>query len=50
MKRDIKPDEEAERFKYLFDVKGINAFKFRIGSECRGKDEWEEERKVLLKQ
>ena len=50
MKRDIKPDEEAERFKYLFDVKGINAFKFRIGSECgRGKDEWEGRTESIVK-
>ena len=41
MKRDISPTEEAERFKILQDKKGINAFKYRIGSECgRGKDEW----------
>ena len=50
MKRDIKPHEEAERFKYLFDVKGINAFKFRIGSECgRGKDEWEGRTESIVK-
>jgi len=33
MKRDIKPVEEAIRFKKLFDEKGVNAFKFRVGSE-----------------
>ncbi len=42
MKRDIKPEDEASRFKKIFDEKGVNAFKFRVGSECgRGKDEWE---------
>ena len=42
MKRDITPDDEANRFKKLFDEKGVNAFKFRVGSECgRGVDEWE---------
>ena len=34
MKRDITPDDEANRFKKLFDEKGVNAFKFRVGSEC----------------
>ena len=34
MKRDIKPKDEAERFNKLFNEKGINAFKFRVGSEC----------------
>ena len=28
MKRDITPDDEADRFKKLFDEKGVNAFKF----------------------
>ena len=42
MKRDITPNDEANRFKKLFDEKGVNAFKFRVGSECgRGVDEWE---------
>ena len=41
MKRDISAIDEAERFKKLFQEKGINAFKFRIGAECgRGLDEW----------
>ena len=41
MKRDITPIQEAERFKQLEDVFGINAFKFRLGAECgRGEDEW----------
>ena len=42
MKRDIRAKDEAERFKKLFQEKGIDAFKFRIGAECgRGLDEWE---------
>ena len=42
MKRDITPDDEANRFKKLFDEKGVDAFKFRVGSKCgRGIDEWE---------
>ena len=35
-------DDEANRFNKLFNEKGVNAFKFRVGSECgRGVDEWE---------
>ena len=42
MKRDITPQEEAQRLCHLRDTFGFNAFKFRIGSECgKGKDEWE---------
>ena len=42
MKRDITPEDEAERFNKLYNEKGVNAFKFRVGSECgRGVDEWE---------
>ena len=42
MKRDIKPIDEVNRFKKLYNEKGVDAFKYRIGSECgRGKDEWE---------
>jgi len=41
MKRDITPQDEAKRFMKLQDELGINAFKFRVGSECgRGEDEW----------
>ena len=50
MKRDIKPFDEAERFKKLFNNKGINAFKFRVGSECgRGKDEWDGRTEEIVK-
>lgn len=41
MKRDITPRGEAERLRRLREEKGLDAFKFRIGSEVgRDKDEW----------
>ena len=41
MKRDITPDDEAERFRRLRGEHGFDAFKFRIGAEVgRNKDEW----------
>ena len=41
MKRDIKPDDEAERILRLIDKCGYDAFKFRVGAECgRNHDEW----------
>ena len=41
MKRDITPQDEAERFIKLRDRYGYDAFKFRIGSECgHDQDEW----------
>jgi L-alanine-DL-glutamate epimerase-like enolase superfamily enzyme len=41
MKRDITPNDEAERLKRLRDEKGFDAFKFRIGAEVgRNIDEW----------
>ena len=41
MKRDITPDQEAERLKRLRDRFGFDACKFRIGAECgRDVDEW----------
>jgi len=41
MKRDITPDQEADRILRLRDRYGFDAFKFRVGSECgRGQDEW----------
>ena len=50
MKRDISASDEAERFKKLFQEKGINAFKFRIGAECgRGLDEWEGRTEDIVK-
>ncbi len=50
MKRDISATDEAERFKNLFQEKGIDAFKFRIGAECgRGIDEWEGRTEDIVK-
>ena len=50
MKRDIRAEDEAERFKKLFQEKGIDAFKFRIGAECgRGLDEWEGRTEDIVK-
>ena len=41
MRRDISPEDEAERFARLRDRFGFDAFKFRVGSECgRDRDEW----------
>jgi L-alanine-DL-glutamate epimerase-like enolase superfamily enzyme len=41
MRRDIAPEEEAERFVRLRDEHGFRAFKFRIGKECgHDEDEW----------
>jgi len=50
MKREISAIDEADRFKKLFQEKGINAFKFRIGAECgRGLDEWEGRTEDIVK-
>ncbi len=41
MKRDITPEDEADRFVKLKETHGYNAFKFRIGKECgHDEDEW----------
>ena len=41
MKRDITPQQEAERLCRLRDEKGFDAFKWRVGAECgRDVDEW----------
>lgn len=41
MKRDITPEQEADRFNLLADTFGFDAFKFRIGAECgHDIDEW----------
>ncbi|MBN3561071.1 mandelate racemase/muconate lactonizing enzyme family protein [Aliamphritea spongicola] len=41
MKRDISPQDEADRFARLRDIHGYDAFKFRVGAECgRNQDEW----------
>jgi L-alanine-DL-glutamate epimerase-like enolase superfamily enzyme len=41
MRRDITPEDEAERFARLRDSHGYDAFKFRVGRECgHDADEW----------
>ena len=41
MRRDITPEDEAERLKPLRDAKGFDAFKVRVGAECgQDRDEW----------
>jgi L-alanine-DL-glutamate epimerase-like enolase superfamily enzyme len=41
MKRDITPEQEAERFMRLRDQFGYDACKFRVGKECgHDEDEW----------
>lgn len=41
MKRDIGPEQEAQRLVWLRDRYGFDAFKFRVGAECgRDVDEW----------
>lgn len=41
MKRDITPQQEADRFVRLRDEQGFDAFKWRVGAECgRDIDEW----------
>lgn len=41
MKRDITPEDEAERFSNLRKVHGFDAFKFRVAAECgHDIDEW----------
>ena len=41
MKRDITPEDEADRFLKLRDAFGFDAFKFRVATECgRDVDHW----------
>jgi L-alanine-DL-glutamate epimerase-like enolase superfamily enzyme len=41
MKRDISPDDEAERLVRLRDEQGFDAFKWRVAAECgHDVDEW----------
>jgi len=41
MRRDITPEQEAERFLRLRDAHGFDAFKWRVGAECgHDVDEW----------
>jgi len=41
MRRDITPEDEADRLTRLQELNGFSAFKVRIGSECgHDRDEW----------
>ncbi len=41
MRRDISPEQEAQRLVQLRDAKGFDAFKWRVGAECgHDVDEW----------
>ncbi|MEM6669372.1 MAG: mandelate racemase/muconate lactonizing enzyme family protein [Pseudomonadota bacterium] len=41
MKRDVTPEDEADRLVRLRDAKGFDAFKWRVGAECgQDVDEW----------
>ncbi|MFV1599085.1 MULTISPECIES: mandelate racemase/muconate lactonizing enzyme family protein [unclassified Phaeobacter] len=41
MRRDITPQDEADRLKALRDSHGFDAFKVRVGAECgEDRDEW----------
>jgi L-alanine-DL-glutamate epimerase-like enolase superfamily enzyme len=41
MRRDITPEDEADRLVRLRDAHGYNAFKIRVGKECgHDEDEW----------
>ncbi len=49
MRRDITPEEEAERLVRLRDSHGYRAFKIRVGRECgHDEDEWPGRTEALL--
>ena len=49
MRRDITPDEEAERLVGLADTRGFRAFKIRIGKRCgHDEDYWPGRTKALV--
>ncbi len=51
MKRDITPEDEAERFQRLRGERGYDAFKFRIGEECgRDVDAWPGRTEAIVKE
>ena len=51
MKRDITPEDEAERFLRLRGEHGYDAFKFRIGEECgRDVDAWPGRTEAIVKE
>src|SRR5438045_9197554 len=51
MRRDITPEQEAERLVRLRDEKGFDAFKWRVGAECgRDVDEWPRRTEAVVPQ
>lgn len=49
MKRDITPNEEADRMMRLKDEFGFDAFKVRVGAECgRDVDQWEGRSEAII--
>ncbi len=49
MRRDIRPEAEADRLARLRDSHGFEAFKFRIGKECgHNEDEWPGRTEAIL--
>lgn len=50
MRRDITPEQEAERMLALQESHGFDAFKFRIGRECgRDEDQWPGRTEQIIK-
>ncbi|ATG41516.1 mandelate racemase/muconate lactonizing enzyme family protein [Phaeobacter piscinae] len=51
MRRDITPEDEAERLKALRDDLGFDAFKVRVGAECgEDRDEWPGRTEAIIPQ
>ncbi|KII11593.1 mandelate racemase/muconate lactonizing enzyme family protein [Phaeobacter sp. S60] len=51
MRRDITPEDEAERLKALRDDLGLDAFKVRVGAECgEDRDEWPGRTEAIIPQ
>ncbi|AHD11454.1 mandelate racemase/muconate lactonizing enzyme family protein [Phaeobacter gallaeciensis] len=51
MRRDITPEDEAERMKALRDDLGFDAFKVRVGAECgEDRDEWPGRTETIIPQ
>ncbi|PDQ19642.1 mandelate racemase [Mesorhizobium sanjuanii] len=49
MRRDITPEEEADRLCRLRDEKGFTAFKWRVGKECgRDVDQWPDRTEAIV--
>ena len=49
MRRDISPEDEADRMQRLRDQHGFDAFKVRVGAECgQDRDEWEGRTEAII--